>query len=49
MSERQANVILAFVFGVIFVTALLLFVLFVPNPTLSQFRSHPDRFRLGRE
>ena len=31
MSERQANVILAFVFGVIFVRALLLFVLFVPN------------------
>lgn len=37
MSERQTNVILAFIFGVIFVTALLLFVLFVPNPTPQQF------------
>jgi hypothetical protein len=37
MSERQTNVILAFIFGVIFVTALLLFVLFVPNPTPPQF------------
>jgi len=37
MSERQANVILAFVFGVIFVTALLMFVLFVPSPAPSQF------------
>ena len=37
MSEKQTSEILAFVFGVIFLAALLLFVLFVPNPTPPQF------------
>jgi hypothetical protein len=31
------SVVLAFIFGVIFVTALLVFALFVPNPTIQQF------------
>ena len=37
MSDAQIGVILAFIFGVIFVTALLAIVIFIPNPTLAQF------------
>jgi len=37
MSERRMSLILAFTFGVIFVAALLVFALFVPNPTIQQF------------
>ena len=37
MSERSMSLILAFTFGVIFVAALLVFALFVPNPTIQQF------------
>lgn len=37
MSDTQIGVILAFVFGVVFVTALLALVIFIPNPTVPQF------------
>jgi hypothetical protein len=37
MIDAKIGVILAFVFGVIFVTALLALVIFIPNPTLPQF------------
>jgi len=37
MSERTLAVIMAFAFGVVFVTALLVFVALVPNPTDRQF------------
>jgi hypothetical protein len=37
MNDAQLGVILAFVFGVVFVTALLAFVIFIPNPTPPQF------------
>jgi hypothetical protein len=37
MSERSMSLILAFTFGVIFVAALFVFALFVPNPTIQQF------------
>ena len=35
--EGRTSAILAFTFGVLFVTALLVFALFVPNPTIQQF------------
>ena len=35
--EARTSAILAFTFGVLFVTALLVFALFVPNPTIQQF------------
>ncbi len=37
MNDGQMGVILAFIFGVIFVTALLAIVVFIPNPTSYQF------------
>jgi hypothetical protein len=37
MSQQTTSVIFAFAFGVIFVAALLVFALFVPNPTIQQF------------
>jgi hypothetical protein len=37
MSQRTTSVILAFAFDVIFVAALLVFALFVPNTTIQQF------------
>ena len=37
MSQQTTSAILAFTFGVLFVTALLVFALFVPNPTIQQF------------
>jgi hypothetical protein len=37
MNGAQLGVILAFVFGVVFVTALLALVIFIPNPTPPQF------------
>ena len=37
MSESFISVILAFIFGVVFVAALLGFVLAVPHPTVEQF------------
>jgi ABC-type uncharacterized transport system permease subunit len=37
MSQQTMSVVLAFIFGLVFVTALLVFALFVPNPTIQQF------------
>ena len=36
-SERLLSMLLAFIFGVVFISALLLFVLIIPNPTDQQF------------
>jgi transcription elongation GreA/GreB family factor len=37
LSERVLSIMLAFIFGVVFVAALLIFVIIIPNPTDQQF------------
>jgi len=37
MSEHRLSIVLAFTFGVIFIAALIIFVLAIPNPTDQQF------------
>jgi hypothetical protein len=37
MPQQTASVVFAFIFGVVFVAALLAYAVFVPNPTIQQF------------